>query len=189
MNKILCYIYNDMADFEMVLACQMLRYLNKFELVPIAYEMAPVRSNPGLIYQPAATVKDALDFDDVEGLIIPGGWNDEQREELTQLIQKLHGEGKLLASICAGPQYLSKAGILETHKFTTTLTKEYIESQGREDFFPRRNYIMQNVVRDGSVITAVGNAFVDFAVEIADWFGMYKDQAEKEEYLKHFKAL
>lgn len=189
MSKILCFIYNDMADFEMVFACQLLKELNRFELIPIAYEMETVKSNPGLIYQPAATVKQALEYDDVEGIIIPGGWNSEQREELTKLIQKVYKEGKLVAAICAGPQYLARAGILNNHKFTTSWTKEYIESQGKEDFFPRHNYQKQNVVRDRNVITAVGNAFVDFAVEIGDWFNLFESKEEKEECLKYFKAL
>lgn len=189
MGKILCFIYDDMADFEMVLACQTLKYLNRFELVPIAYEMKTIKSNPGLIYQPAATVKEALAFDDAEGLIIPGGWNDEQRQELTQLIQKLNQAGKLVSAICAGPQYLARAGILENHKFTTTLSKDYFVSQGKEDFFPRQNYVEQHVVRDANVITAKGNAFVDFAAEIGDWFNMFENLEEKSEFIKHFKAL
>lgn len=189
MSKILCFIYNEMADFEMVLACQMIKYLNKFELIPMAYELETVKSNAGIIYQPITTVKHALAFDDVEGIIIPGGWNDEQREELTQLIQKLHKNGKLVSAICAGPQYLAKAGILDNHKFTTTLTVEYFESQSKKDFFPRHNYLKQNLVRDENVITAVGNAFVDFAIEIGDWFKLFENQQEKEETLKHFKAL
>jgi len=189
MSKILCYIYDDMADFELVLACQLLKYLNKFELVPIAYEMETVKSNPGLVYQPVATVKQALEFEDVEGMIIPGGWNDEQREELTKLIQKVHQEGKLIAAICAGPKYLARAGVLDNHKFTTTLTKEYLEEQGKEDFFPRNNYKEQNVVKDGNVITAVGAAFVDFAVEIADFFNLFENKEEKEETSRSFKGL
>lgn len=188
MSKILCFIYNEMADFELVLACQMLRYLNKFELVPVAYGMETIKSNPGLVYQPVATVKQALEFDDVEGLIIPGGWNDEQREELTQLIQKLHKAGKLVSAICAGPQYLARAEILENHKYTTSLTKEYIESQGKEDFFPRHNYLVENIVRDGNVITAIGEAFVDFAIEIGDYFNLFENQEEKEEIRKAYKA-
>ncbi|MDF2530846.1 MAG: thiamine biosynthesis protein ThiJ [Clostridia bacterium] len=189
MSKILCFIYNEMADFEMVLACQFLKYMKKFELIPVAYSMEPVMSNPGLVYQPSVTVKQALEYDDIEGLIIPGGWNDEQREELTQLIQKLYSKGVLTAAICAGPQYLARAGILDNSKFTTTLTKEYLESIGKEDFFPRQNFLRQNVVRDGHVITAVGNAFVDFAAEIADYFNMFSNNEEKQGYIKHFKAI
>lgn len=189
MGKILCFIYNDMADFELTLACQVIRYMNRLELVPISYEMQTVKSRPGLIYQPGATVEQALSLEDVEGLIIPGGWNDEQREELTQLIQKIHGKGKLIAAICAGPQYLARAGILENHKFTTTLTESYLNSIGQKDFFPRSNYLQQNVVRDGNVITAVGNAFVDFAIEIGDWFNMFEDEEDKQRNIKYFKAL
>lgn len=189
MKKILCYIYNEMADFEVTLACQMIKYSGQYEVVPIAYEMTPVKSNPGLIYQCALTVEEALTLPDVEGIIIPGGWNSDQRETLTQLINKLHDEGKLVAAICAGPQYLARAGVLEHHKYTTTLTAEYLQEQGKQDPFPRQNYLQQSLVIDGNVITAVGSAFVDFAMEIADYIKMFENEEEKQACTKSFKNI
>lgn len=188
MKKILSFVYNDMADFELTLPCHLLSFLKDFQIVPIAYETT-VKSKPGLVYQAVATVKEALAMEDVEALIIPGGWNDEQREELTQLIQKLYSDGKLVAAICAGPQYLARAGVLENNKYTTTLTKEYLDSISKEDFFPRQNYVAENVVRDGNVITAVGRAFVDFAVELGDYFKMFKNDEDKQNCAKSFKGL
>lgn len=188
MGKILCYIYNDMADFELTFACQLLKYGSK-EIVPISYDAGTVVSNPGLIYKAAASVKEALAFEDVEGIIIPGGWNDEQRPELTELIQKLYRQGKLTAAICAGPQYLARAGILSGHKYTTTLNAEHFSGKGAEDVFPRENYVESGIVRDGNVITAKDSGFVDFAVEIFDWFGLFEDIKEKEDTLKYYKNL
>ncbi len=179
MGKILCYIYNDMADFEMTLACSFAGQLLEKELVTIAYTKEIVTSKPGVTYQPKATVKDSLEFTDVEGLIIPGGWNDELRPELKELIQKLNKENKMLSAICAGPQFLAKSGVLDDKKYTTTLTKSYLDEQDIEDFFPRANFKRKKVVRDKNIITAVGRSFVDFAVEIADYFGAFDDPKNK----------
>jgi hypothetical protein len=58
-----------------------------------------------------------------------------------------------------------------------------------EDPFPRDTYVAENVVRDTNIITAVGNAFVDFSMEILDYFGNFKDQKEKKEYTGHYKGI
>ncbi len=191
MGKILCFIYNDMADFEMVLPGTVIGWLEK-ELVTIGYENDVVISKPGFKYLPHATVREALEFNDVEGLIIPGGWNNEQRPELTELIQKLNRENKMMAAICAAPQFLVKSGVLNDKKYTTTITSEYLKTQGIEDFFPRKNFVNKNVVRDKNIITGIGRAFVDFAMEIVDFFGGFDDpesKVDKETYSKHFKGL
>lgn len=56
------------------------------------------------------------------------------------------------------------------------------------DPFPRDTYINKNVVRDNNIITAVGNAFVDFSIEILDYFGRFKDEKEKRTYSSHYKG-
>lgn len=189
MGKVLCFIYNDMADFELTLASHFTGRFAEKEIVPVAYEKAVVTAKPGLCYYPRATVKEALQYEDVDGLIIPGGWNDEQRPELTELIRKLDEEGKLLCAICAGPQYFARAGVLESHKYTTTLTEQEMKEEGKADFFPRQNFVDEKVVRDGNMITAVGHSFVDFAVEIGEYFNIYESPEEKEDIRKAYKGL
>jgi 4-methyl-5(b-hydroxyethyl)-thiazole monophosphate biosynthesis len=188
MGKILCFIYDGMVDFEMTLACHL---LDK-EIVPISYEIKVIKSKSGMYYYPRATVKESLAYIDVEGLIIPGGFNDEQRQELTELINNLNDQGKLLSAICAGPQYLARAGILKGKKYTTTLTEDKIKEyfpMVSEDPFPRDTYVNENVVRDKNIITAVGNAFVDFSIEILDYFGNFKDETEKKKCASYNKGL
>lgn len=192
MGKILCFIYKDMADFEMTLPCTVAGLWLEKELVTIAYTEGIVTSKPGVIYQPQATVKEALEFSDIEGLIIPGGWNDELRPELMELIQKLNNDNKMISAICAGPQFLAKSGVLDNKKYTTTLTEEALKKQEKEDFFPRDNFVSEKVVRDGNIITAVGNAFVDFAIEIADYFGVFDNpdnNIDKKTLANYYKGL
>ncbi len=188
MGKILCFVYNEMADFEMTLATHLLGMFGK-EIALIAYEKEVITSKPGVTYFPGMTVQEALSLEEVDGILIPGGWNRILKDELKELLLKLHSEGKLLASICAGPEYFAKAGILKDYKYTTTLTEEFLKQQGLEDSFPRENYVKEAVVRDRNLITAVGNAFVDFGVELACYFEYIKSEADKQEYAKHYKGL
>lgn len=188
MGKILCFIYNNMADFELTLPVNGVMWMNR-EIVTIAYSMEVVKAKCGILYQPHTTVSDAINIDDVDGLIIPGGWNNEQKDELTKLIQKLNAEKKLLAAICAGPQYLARAGVLKDKKYTTTLTKEELDKQGIVDFFPRENFVNEKVVRDQNIVTAIGRSFVDFTMEIIDFFNEFNDEKQKQQYKNYYKGL
>jgi len=177
-----------MADFEMTFAATAMGWIKK-EVITISDTMDTVIAHSGIQYQPHMTVGEALKQNDVDGIIIPGGWDRDLKNELMTLIQKLDNEGKLLSAICAGPEFLAKSGILEAVKYTTTLSKEGLSKNNEEDPFNWNLYVKQNVVRDKNVVTATGNAFVDFALELIDYFNEFNDSDQKEAYIKLYKGL
>lgn len=188
MGKILCFEYESMADFETALAWYMLGCEAEKEMVNIGYEKAPIKAASKIQYLPEMTVKEAINLDDVDALIIPGGFERECREELIELIRKLHKDKKLICAICAAPEFLAKAGILDSHLYTTTLDEDYFKEEGIEDCFPRQNYLEEKLVRHENVITAKDTSFVDFTIEIMDYFNMFDDVKEKEMYAKSYKG-
>ncbi len=188
MGKVLVFLYDNMADFEMTFPATAMKWIKK-EVITIAYTKDTVTANSNLQYHPHMTVEEALSLTDVLGLIIPGGWELDLREDLKNLINKLNSEGKLLSAICAGPQYLAKAGVLNEVKFTTTLSKDELEKQNKADYFNWKNFVRQNVVRDKNIVTALGNAFIDFSMELIDFFNGFKDQNQKDAYISHYKGL
>jgi putative intracellular protease/amidase len=111
-GKILVFIYDEMADFEITFVTHMLGADMGKEIITIGYEDKFIKSKSGIVYKPAKLIKDVLK-EDVEGLIIPGGWNGEIKPELLELIQGLNAKGKLLGAICAGPRFLAKAEYLK----------------------------------------------------------------------------
>jgi len=190
MGKILVFIYDEMADFEITFVTHMLGADLGKEIVTIAYEDKLIKSKSGIVYKPAKIIKNLLE-EEAEGLIIPGGWNGEIRAELIELIQNINTKGNLLGAICAGPRFLAKAGVLENVKYTTSIVKwmeMHMEQFMEDDPFPRQNFLRDRVVRDGNIITAQGNAFVDFAIEIADWFGAFDDEEDKNGFVKVIKG-
>lgn len=192
MGKILVFIYDNMADFEMTLITYILGTDAKKEIITIAIEDRIVKSLSGLEYKPKKLVSEVLE-EDAEALIIPGGWYGEVEDVLITLIKNLYNEKKLLGAICAAPRFLAKAGILNEVKYTTSLSN-WADSE-REKFkdindpFPRENFIAERVVKDKNVITAVGIAFIDFTIEICDWFNLFKDENEKIEFIKSIKGF
>lgn len=191
MGKILVFIYNDMADFEITFAAQLVGGDLGKEVITIAYEDKLIKSKSGMVYKPTALVKDVLK-EEVEGLLIPGGWLAETRPEIIELIQNLNSKGKLIGAICAGPRLLAKAGVLDNVQYTTSIinwTERHTEQYKESDPFPRENFIQDRVVRDGNIITAQGNAFVDFAIEVADWFEAFEGEEDRNGFVKVIKGL
>ena len=186
MKEVLCFIYDGFADFETVLACSVLNEEINYKVTYIAYEKTPVYSSGGLKINPDKTVSEIEGIKDVEGLIIPGGGTRILKPELETLITRLHGEKKLLAAICAGPEFLAKSGILKGIKYTTSREPQSYEEINETDPFPRSSYVETRVIQDENIITAKGYAFTDFALKIWDWYDLYDNEKEREDLRKDF---
>ena len=127
------------------------------------------------------TMNDIKDIDDYDAVIIPGGLpgatNLRDNDKVIDVVKKINENGKLTAAICAGPIVLERAGIIKDKKVTSY--------PGFEDDLKNGVYIEQNVVRDGSIITARGPALaVDFAIEIIKYLlGEEKSEELKKDIL------
>lgn len=183
MAKILVFMYNDMADFEITYATHLLGHELSVEIVPCAYTTELVKSKGGMLFAPVITIAEAK-VDDYDGFMIPGGWNPVVKEEMLQLIREFYNNGKLIAAICAAPRFLAKAGILENVRYTTSIVEwtpaRRAQFGNEDDPFPRNNFVDTRVVRDKNVITSKGISFVDFGIEVADYFGLFKTEIDKE---------
>lgn len=186
MKKVCCFIYDDFADFEIVLACIAINQAEDYKIEFIAYERSPIKSSGGLTIIPDKVVSEISQTNDIEGIIIPGGNGRIVNPELTKLIKQLNEEKKLIAAICAGPEFLAKIGVLNGVKYTTSESPEMYEEKKEVDPFPRDTFVDKRVVQDGNIITAQGFAFVDFALEIWNWLNLSENDSEKEEDKKLF---
>lgn len=191
MKKILYFIFDGMTDYEVTLSMHLLGADAGMEVITIAYEKSEIRSKSGIIYKPHKKVSDVL-YEEVEGLIICGGWYGEVKEELNKLVTKLDNENKLLAGICgAGTYILAKTGVLDNREYTSPVTEwtdKHISIFGSENPYPSENYENSRVVRDGNVITSVGEAFVEFAIEICNWFSLFENNEKKKEFISYMKG-
>ena len=183
MSSVLCFVSNEMADFEVVLTFHLLHAKGNREVIPVGVDLSPVITQSGLTYLPRVTLAQTLDLPEVEALIIPGGPIRPQPDGLTPLIRKIDSQKKLLAAICFGPQYLGRAGVLDHHRFTTSCSEDKIKTLQVPDPYPRQNYAEARVVCDGNVITAQGSAFVDFAYAVADYLGVFSGNREERDRL------
>lgn len=178
MSTILCYIYPDMADFEVIVLLHRLRNAGRRKIITIAETPVEIVSQSGLRCLPDMTIAEAQSLD-AEALIIPGGPINNDQNAILPLIRRMDAQGRLLAAICFGPQFLGRAGVLDAHRFTTSCTPEHIAAQGVADPFPRINFVDRRALCDGNIITAQGHAFIDFAQEVCRYLHIYADPAQE----------
>lgn len=104
-----------------------------------------------------------VDLDGFDMIMVPGGSvgveNLAKCQPLAEALKRFMAEGKLVASICAGPTILADLGLLEGRKATCY--------PGCQDGFPQGVYQEGlGVVRDGNLITASGpGQALDFGIE------------------------
>lgn len=89
--------------------------------------------------------------DDFDAVIIPGGFApDFMRREpkMIDFVRQMNAKGKLVASICHGGWILASADIVRNKKVTTFFAiKDDLINAGA-------NYVDEEVVRDGNLITS-----------------------------------
>lgn len=187
MGKILCYIYNEMADFEISLLLHRLRNTGKKDIVSISEDLNMITAQSGLHYIPDMRIEDIKDIDGVEALLIPGGPINNEQNAVCKLALDMIKSGKLVAAICFGPQFLGRAGILDEYTYTTSCSAEKITKLGCKDPFNRDKYILKRTVTDRNLITAQGYAFVDFAMEVCRYLDVFENELQAYEQIGRIK--
>ena len=188
MGALLCYLYNGMLDYEINLAMYVVGEVGKKEIVTIAGSLRSVATSWNVQYLPRKIVNEALFMDELEGILIPGGGRVEHSPELTELIQHMNADYKLLAATGKGVLHLAWAGVLAGKRFTTDYSEQHVRQSGMPDPFNWANYLDRDVVRDDNVVTAKGCAFIDFAMEVADYLHVFADAAQKQRLANCFKC-
>jgi 4-methyl-5(b-hydroxyethyl)-thiazole monophosphate biosynthesis len=115
----------------------------------------------------ADTIKQAVNFDELEGIILPGGMpgtiNLGVDEIVVRTIRDFARDKKMVAAICAAPSILGKEHILEGKKATC--------HPGFEDKLLGAEVLTDSVVCDGNIITSRGmGTAIDFGLYILGYF-------------------
>jgi len=187
MSVIYCYIYNNMADFEITLLLHRLKNSGKRRIIAISETTDIITAQSGLKFKPDITISEALINNNAEALIIPGGPINNEQNDILPLINIMHGQNKLIAAICFAPQFLGRAGILDNISYTTSCSEKHITELGVTNPFNRSNFVMRRVVQSGNIITAQGYAFVDFAAAVCDYLNIFASPQQREDMMGKFK--
>ncbi len=184
--KIVFFYYDGFAEFEIAQACLLLG-----ELKPVfsALERRVYASEEGQRFIPSHLLSE-IDPKSVDLFVIPGGDSSPLYEnaEIKAFIQAVLAEGKKVAGICGGSELLAGLGLLKGKKCTGN-TSGVKESDAVWKYYEGSLLSDEHVVVDGTIITAQGQAFTEFAVALADAAGLHKDKDESAAALKWLRNV
>lgn len=137
----------------------------------ISTDLSLVRSEEGVLVVPDKTTS-GFKVEDYDCLILPGISDIRlslDNHKLIQFLSELKNHPDfLIGAICGGPIFLSMAGLLDDKPFINQL---YVEMNDLLPFIQAENIVYQPVVVAGNIITAIGPAYAQFAIEVARALG------------------
>ena len=159
-------IYDGCCFYEIVTLGYFMRF-SACDLVFCAPEGKPVRAMEGFMVQPDLSLGE-LNREQIRSLILPGGAiSTVNHQDIWSLLQQLKAKQALIAGICAGVDVLDAAGILEGIRSTHSVDED--------------------LVRDGNIITARANVYLDFAIKTAETLGLFSGEDDLKETIDFWK--
>jgi putative intracellular protease/amidase len=185
--KIALFYYDGFAEFEIVLVG--LVFHHEHDIISIALENREYRSEESQRFCVDQVIKE-VDVDSIDLLVIPGGEPAPlvKNLELKSLVESLLARNKKVAGICGGAGLLAGLGVLEGKK-CTGLTSGKDPNIPEYQYFSETIFLDDHVVVDGNIITAQGQAYVEFAVELARQMGLCETEDEYQDGVKWFKNI
>lgn len=153
------------ADWEAAQAIAELNTSSDYRVKTIAVDLLPKKSMGGINAVIDYQIDDFNEFDQLAMVIMPGGmtWKSNDYTKIVNFIKKIQTYNKPIAAICGATQFLGTHGFLDDIKHTGDW-KELFENL--EGYKGLDNFLEQQVVYDGNIITANETAGVEFAHEI-----------------------
>ena len=169
-KQVLFVILEQFADFEYpflatALQGKMLDKTTDYEVKTVSVSKAPIKSMGGFTVIPDYEVQDCPA--DYAALVLIGGnsWRTEEAKQIAPLVEKAFWDGKVVAAICDATVFLGMNGLLNS-KMHTSNTLENLMEGALDNYMGENNYINQQAVRDGNLITANGTAYLEFTREV-----------------------
>ncbi len=170
MKKLAIFMAPGCEEIEGLTVVDILRRAGmQIDMISITGEKA-VTSSHKVTFMADLTLAEALEqggLGDYDGVILPGGIpgtpNLAANDVVTGACKTFAAEGKLVAAICAAPSVLGACGLLEGKNATSY--------PGFGEQMPGCNYLTDDVVVDGNIITSRGmGTAIDFALAILAYF-------------------
>jgi putative intracellular protease/amidase len=178
--------YDGFSEFETVIMALLFKQHN---LIAVSLENREYRSEENQRYCYDQLVSD-VDVDSIDLLVIPGGDPAQLvgNQILKHFVEQMLARNKKVAGICGGAAALAGQGFLKGKK-CTGLASGVQPGSGYDSCFAGSILTDQHVVVDGNIITAQGQAYVEFAVELARQMGLYAEPETYEADIKWFKNI
>ncbi|WP_174612752.1 DJ-1/PfpI family protein [Virgibacillus ihumii] len=180
--KALFFLYDGYVDWEISPLSYMLNISN-VEVKTAALSDEVVHA--GNFRVKADMLVEACNPADYDILVMPGGGPAPvvEEERLLDLIRAFEKQGRWIAAICGAPTFLAAAGVLRDRNFSTSVDDE----QEYADYFKGTNLSETDVTVSENLITAEGNAYIEFGIEVGKKLNIFEDREDELETVLFFK--
>ncbi|MBN2556723.1 MAG: DJ-1/PfpI family protein [Anaerolineales bacterium] len=184
--NIAVFYYDGFSEFEIVLACL---FFKEHNVISVALENREYRSEGRQRFCVDQIVHE-VDLESLDLLIIPGGAPAPLVDnlELKNFVENLIARDKKVAGICGGASLLAGLGVLKGKK-CTGMSSGMDPDAPSSRYFSESTFLDEHVVVDGNIITAQGQAYVEFAIELARQVDLCANEGDYEEALRWFKNI
>ena len=184
--KIALFYYDGFSEFEVALIGLSFK---EQDVIAIALENREYRSEECQRFVVDKVIKE-VDVQTIDLFVIPGGEPAPLVDnlELKNFVENLLAQNKKVAGICGGASLLAGLGILKGKKCTGMVSGKN-PSRPSYQYFSEAIFSDEHVVVDGNIITAQGQAYVEFAVELARQMDLCEKEDDYGEALKWFKNI
>jgi len=164
MAKVLVPLADGCEELEAVTIIDLLRRAG-IEVVTAGLKPGIVQASRGVQLVPDATLDVALQDDDYDMVVLPGGMPGashlKEDVRIIALLKKMAAAQKYTAAICAAPMVLAEAGILDGKQATCY--------PGTLDSWSGVTVRKDAVIKDGNVLTSRGpGTAMDFALALVE---------------------
>lgn len=161
-------LYDNCCIYEIVILNYFLKCTDR-DVLFCSVDGNRIQATEGYSMNPDLPLKE-IDLSRVRSMIVPGG-------EIARIDQpvvlatlcRLNAQGVLIAAICAGVDILERAGVLDGRKSVHSADADCI--------------------RDGNIVTARANAYVDFAIEVGKALDLFEDERDLRETIDFWKLF
>ncbi|MFC2108771.1 DJ-1/PfpI family protein, partial [Candidatus Bipolaricaulota bacterium] len=105
-----------------------------------------------------------------------------ENQELKRFVEQLASKNKRIGGICGGASLLAGLGMLNEKRCTGMTSgvapSDRPNANSEFEYYSESIVSEDHVVVDGNIITAQGQAYIEFAVELARQMGIYDQENE-----------
>ena len=189
MKEVLLVILDRYADWEAAHVAAVLSDSDegepKYDVKTVSLDKKPVRSIGRFTVLPDYDLASAPA--DCAAVLLIGGysWRKPEAAPVADFVRRVREHGALIGGICDGSVFLGMNGFLNDVRHTSN-TLESLKAAAGEHYTNQANYVCEQAVSDGGVITANGFAPLEFAREVLMSLEAYP-QSEIDEWYDFYK--
>lgn len=170
-KEVLFVVLEEFADWEMSYLAAFLNSSDKY-VTKIVSEGGNVKSIGGINVLPDYTFKNIPE--NFYGLILIGGnsWRKPESNNVIPIVEKAFAMDIPIGAICDATVFMGANGWLNDIKHTSNDLNE-LKNYAKDSYRNESNYVLEQAVSDGKIVTANGTASLEFTKEILNLLEAY----------------